>query len=122
MSDEPRDPPTRVLRDPVVPAAAERQVVAGPVGVDPDWAVHAEDRLRTLQGLLALMSVLALAALGVAIWALVDDGDGDDPTRQGASRGRVAALTDRVERLSRAQAGRAGRPRESRPRPRTSTG
>ncbi len=96
MTDDPRDRPTRVLRGPVVPGAPAPPVAAGPVGVDPDWAIGAEDRLRTLQGLLALASILALAALGVAIWALVDD---DDSARQGASQGRVAALTERVERL-----------------------
>ncbi len=103
--DDPRDQPTRILRQPVDPDAPARYVAAGPVGVDPDWADRTEDRLRSLQGLLALASVLALAALGVGIWALVDD-DGDDSSREGASRARVVALSDRVERLE----SRADRP------------
>jgi hypothetical protein len=41
--------------------------------------------------------VIALAALGVALWALLDDtGDSD---RQDASRVRVERLADRVDRL-----------------------
>ena len=108
----PADPnePTRVVREraPLPPAGAPlpppRVPVAGapyaaaPVGVvDPAWAARAEDRLRTLRTLLTLMSLVSVAAIGVAIWALT--ANDEQAGTQGASRGRVAALTDRVERL-----------------------
>lgn len=107
MTDDPRDQPTRVGREPAGPGVPARPVLARPVRADQDWTARDDDSLRTLQGLLALVSVLALTALGVAIWALVDDGG--EPAGQAASRDRVVALSDRVEQLE----SRADQPTDS---------
>jgi len=56
------------------------------------------DRLRSLTTAVALLAVLAVAALGVAIWAVLSSQD-DDGT-SGASVSRVRALEDQVDQLA----------------------
>jgi hypothetical protein len=88
----PPDRPTEPLH-PRAPLARE-EVVAAPA-VDPAWPARLDDRLRSLRNLLALVSVLALAALGLAAWALLRD----DDTEAGPSNSRVARISDKLDRL-----------------------
>jgi peptidoglycan hydrolase CwlO-like protein len=91
MSSGPDDP-TRPLRPGPV---REREVAT--VGEDPLWREELLDRLASLRTAVALLGVLAVAALGVALWALLttqDSGNG-----QGASSSRVSSLQDRVDAL-----------------------
>jgi len=84
------DDPTRRLR-PAEPVAY----------TDADELLFREevrDRLRSLTTSVALLAVLAVAALGVAIWALLSNQDSGGP--QGASVSRVRALEDRVDALA----------------------
>jgi peptidoglycan hydrolase CwlO-like protein len=84
------DDPTRRLR-PTEPGAYP----------DADELLFREevrDRLRSLTTSVALLAVLAAAALGVAIWALLSNQDSG--TTSGASVSRVAALEDRVDALA----------------------
>ena len=94
----PRDPddPTR----PLPPADPRRPVVEreAVVTAEPDpWAVEIVDRLRSLQFGVVLVGILAAAALGVALWALLAEDEGD--SQGGASAARVRALEDRVDEL-----------------------
>jgi peptidoglycan hydrolase CwlO-like protein len=56
------------------------------------------DRLRSISTAVALLAVLAVAALGVAIWALLSKQD-NGGTR-GASVSRVSTLENRVDTLA----------------------
>lgn len=80
---------------------AEPAVAPAAAAVDPGWMARVEDQIRSLKSMMALIGVLALAALGVALYDLLTDDEGDG---RGASRDRVAQLGDRVDRLE----GRAG--------------
>jgi uncharacterized protein YoxC len=93
-AQEPPEEPTRPI-PPARPIATERTVVR----TEPEETLWAEvlDRLRSLRTGLLLVAVLAFAALGVALWALLDDVD--DMDRRGASRVRVERLAERVDRL-----------------------
>jgi hypothetical protein len=77
------------------PIAAEREIV----GPAPDQTLWAEvlDRLSSLRAGLVVVAVLALAALGIALWVLLDDAGETD--RGDASRARVERLEDRVDSL-----------------------
>jgi len=90
----PPEEPTRRF-PPARPIATEREVVRTP----PEETLWAEvlDRLGSVRTGLAVVAVLALAALGVALWTLLDDADATD--REDASRVRVERLADRVDRL-----------------------
>jgi outer membrane murein-binding lipoprotein Lpp len=93
----PRQPPEEPTRriPPARPIATEREVVR----TAPEETLWAEvlDRLSSVRAGLVVVTVLALAALGVALWAVLEDpGDQD---RQGASPVRVERLADRVDRL-----------------------
>ena len=57
------------------------------------------DRLRSLKTTVVLLAVLAVVALGVAIWALLSSQDSGET--QGASASRVSALEDQVDELER---------------------
>jgi len=98
MTRDPSDRPTEPLRR-QVPVA--REAVGVSEVVDPVWAERLEERVRFLQGLAALATVLALAGAGLSLYLLLRD----DDDRQGASRERVARLDARVDRLE----GRVGR-------------
>ena len=90
----PPEEPTRRF-PPARPIATERAVVR----TVPEETLWAEvlDRLGSVRTGLVVVALIALAALGVALWALLDDaGDSD---RQDASRVRVERLADRVDRL-----------------------
>lgn len=90
------DPTQRIAPRTPVPPVRERQV-AVPAGPDP---LMLDEALRTLRTLLALTALLAAIALGVAVYAAIkanDDNGGGNTT--GASRARVSALSDRVDRL-----------------------
>lgn len=87
-------PPPRGPDDPVPPRDGEY------VADDPALA-HEElaDRLRSLRTMLALVALLSLAALGVGLWALLEDAN--DRDRRGASPERVSQLEDRADELER---------------------
>jgi peptidoglycan hydrolase CwlO-like protein len=84
------DDPTRRLRptEPVVYTDRDELL----------FREEVRDRLRSLSTSVALLAVLAVAALGVAIWALLSSQD-NGGTR-GASVSRVAALENRVDALA----------------------
>jgi DNA repair exonuclease SbcCD ATPase subunit len=69
---------------------------------DSTWRAHVIDRLRSLRRALAVVAALAVAALGIALWAVLAEDDDDGRARARA----VRALEDRVERLE-AQVDRA---------------
>jgi predicted nucleic acid-binding Zn-ribbon protein len=74
---------------PAQPPAHEREVVR-----EAEASLWEEvlDRVRSLRAAVALVAVLAVAALGLAAWALRDE-------RRGADSERVQALEDRVDEL-----------------------
>jgi Tfp pilus assembly protein PilO len=89
---QPPEEPTRPL-PPARPIAAERAVLR----TEPEERLWAEvlDRLGSLRAGLVVVVLIALGALGVALWALLDN----DADREDASRVRVERLADRVDRL-----------------------
>lgn len=103
MSSGSQPPPTEPLRPqpaPVEPVHPRAPVVREPVAAayqpaDPLWFERIDDRLRSLSSFVAVLTVISLAALGLSIYALLKD----DGNSRGASRARVAALSDRVDRL-----------------------
>jgi peptidoglycan hydrolase CwlO-like protein len=92
------DDPTRPLGPPADrPAVREREYAT--TTEDPLWREELLDRLRSLRTAVALLGVLAVAALGVAIWALLTADDAKDQ-RGGSNRDpRVAELQNRVDDL-----------------------
>lgn len=93
--DHEREPPTRRLRPrPGAPREPEP-------GYVPDERVGAHeellDRIRSLRTALALVGLLALAGLGLGVWALLEDRN--DRDARGASPARVTQLEDRAEQL-----------------------
>ena len=97
----PPDRPTEPLRPlpPRQPVVDERVAP----GVDPNAVLlRIEDSLASLRTGLMIVGVIAVAALGVAIYALMQDDDGGTDSRSGlASDSRVSRLDDRIDRLSR---------------------
>jgi uncharacterized protein YceH (UPF0502 family) len=85
-------PPTQPLRA-REPHAREG---AAPEAADAVWVARLEGQVRSLKGIVALLGVLALAAIGVAVWALLS-AEYDGASAAGA--GRVARLDDRVDQL-----------------------
>jgi flagellar biosynthesis chaperone FliJ len=92
------DEPTRRL-PPTEPAEPirEREVVTSHE-LEPVWVQEVLDRLRSLRTAVGLLGVVAVAALGVALWALLTQEEEDD-ARRGASSERVRDLEDRVDNL-----------------------
>jgi hypothetical protein len=89
---QPPEEPTRPIPA-ARPIATERTVVR----TEPEERLWAEvhDRLGSLRAGLIVVAVIALAAAGIAVWALLDN----DADRGDASRVRVERLAGRVDRL-----------------------
>ena len=98
MSNVPPDGPTEPLRPaPRAPVAEERVVSA-----DRDVLLRLEHALDSLRTGLMIVGVVAVAALGVAIYSLMAEDDAGNGSRSGlASDSRVSDLEDRVDRISR---------------------
>ncbi|MEA2195500.1 MAG: hypothetical protein QOG42_1934 [Solirubrobacteraceae bacterium] len=114
MSIPPPDRPTEPLRPtpraPIEPEYAVGERVVTP-GIDPNAILlRLEDSLASLRTGLMIVGVIAVAALGVAIYALMKDDNGASGSRSGlATDSRVSQISDRVDRLSRqVQAARSG--------------
>jgi septal ring factor EnvC (AmiA/AmiB activator) len=84
------DDPTRRLPA-ARPVATERDVAY--ISDEAVWREHVHDRLRSVTVAVTLVAIVAMAALGVALWAL----DADE--RGGVSTNRVLRLERRVEQL-----------------------
>ncbi len=71
--------------------------------VDPNAVLlRLEDAVNSLRTGLMIVGVIAVAALGVAIYALMQDDGGGTGSRSGlATDERVSQLDDRIDRLSR---------------------
>jgi len=74
--------------------------------VSPGVDVHAvllrlEDAIQSLRTGLMIVGVIAVAALGVAIYALMKDDGATASSSNAAGDSRVAEIDDRVDRLSR---------------------
>jgi methyl-accepting chemotaxis protein len=97
--DEPtrRLPPTH-RPDPLPPREYEREVAV--TGDDLVWREELIDRLNSLRNAVVLLGILAVAALGIALWALLTQEEESD-ARRGASVDRVRDLEERVEGLER---------------------
>ena len=100
----PPDPeePTRRLPPAHRPAAPpppeyEREV-AVTASDDLLWREEIVDRLNSLRTGVVLLGILAVAALGIALWALLTQEEESD-ARAGASADRVRDLEQRVEEL-----------------------
>ena len=96
------DEPTRRLpqthsHGPLPPPAYEREVA---VTAEDDlvWREEILDRLNSLRGAVVLLGILAVAALGVALWALLSPEEESDG-RRGASAERVRDVEQRVDEL-----------------------
>ena len=98
--DEPtrRLPPADPSLPPGPPRVREREVYAEDDG---SWLEELRDQLRSLRTAVLLLGVLAVAALGVAAWALLSENDDENAgqTPQGASKARVSDLEERVDDL-----------------------
>jgi hypothetical protein len=102
----PPDRPTQPLRPirPEPPPIIEEERYVAPAGVDTTSMLLAlEDAVGALRTWLALVGLVAVAALGIAVYALSKTGDDNaSGSRRGlASDERVSRLDDRVDRLSR---------------------
>jgi predicted nucleic acid-binding Zn-ribbon protein len=75
----------------------EERVVAAPAE-DPYRTELLLDQLRSLRTGLVIVGLIAVAALGVALYTLLTKEE-DSGTQAGASRAEVAALSDRVDAL-----------------------
>jgi len=88
---QPQPPPQPVYEERVVSPAIDVHAVL----------LRLEDAIQSLRTGLMIVGVIAVAALGVAIYALMQD-DGGSGSRGGlASDSRVSQLDDRIDRLSR---------------------
>jgi outer membrane murein-binding lipoprotein Lpp len=102
MSRSPSDPPEEPTRPlpPATPPPArvvDERVVAPPVE-DPYRTELLLDQLRSLRTGLAIVGLVAVAALGVALYTLLTKDEGSD-TKAGASQAEVSSLADRVDAL-----------------------
>jgi polyhydroxyalkanoate synthesis regulator phasin len=97
----PPDRPTERLQPAPPPPQYERAVdPRAPVATDATLLfTRLQDAISSLRTALVLVGVLAVAALGVALYAVLRNDNGT--TRGAASADRVARLDDRVDRLSR---------------------
>lgn len=98
----PPDRPTqRLSPTPPSPPVYQERVVTP--AVDPNVVLlRLEDAIGSLRTGLMVVGVIAVAALGVAIYALTKADDSGGGSRAGlASDSRVTQLDDRIDRLSR---------------------
>jgi hypothetical protein len=94
--------PTRRL-PPVRPAVRERSAVYV-AQEEAVWRQEVLDRLRSQTAAIAMLAVLAVAALGVGLWALYSQGQDDND----ASGARVRQLEQRVDAVESRLQQRAG--------------
>lgn len=92
---DPEDPTRRLPPTEPAQPMREREVVMSDE-LEPAWVQDMRDRLRSLRAAVALLGVLAVAALGVAVWSLLTQEEEGDAQR-GASQERVRDLEQRVE-------------------------
>jgi methyl-accepting chemotaxis protein len=99
----PPDRPTERLQPAPPPPQYERVVdPRAPVATDATILfTRLEDTISSLRTWIAVIGVLAVAALGLGLYAVVRDTGSTGTTRGAASADRVARLNDRVDRLSR---------------------
>ena len=103
MSTNPPPPPDRPTErlQPSPPRQVHEERVA-PAGADRDAVLlRLEDAIGSLRTGLMIVGVLAVAALGVAIYSLVQDDEGGGSRGGLATDSRVSELDDRVDRISR---------------------
>lgn len=91
---EPPDRPTERL----APSRTEHRVVEQAPVADLDALARLEDAIASLRTGVMIAGVIAVAALGVALYAILRDDGGT--AGSGASQERVSRLDDRVDRLS----------------------
>ena len=109
--DRPTEPlrPARIVPEPAPPpapppAAVVQERVVAPMPDSSAILVRLEDAVDSLRMGLIVVGLIAAAALGVAIYALLhnDDAATNSGSRSGlASDARVSRVNDRVDRLSR---------------------
>ncbi len=78
--------------DPAQPGVGAPDEPGGPA-----WPERVEDQIRKLKQLAAVLGLLAVIATGLALWALLDNGDEEES--RPASRAQVSRLDDRVDKL-----------------------
>lgn len=89
------EPPTRRIP----PTPPPRGTVSETEYVTDPYLERLRDRIRSLTTAIVLTALLATAALGVALYALLAEDEESDGGRRGASPARVANLSDRVDAL-----------------------
>ncbi|HEV2777524.1 MAG TPA: hypothetical protein VGV90_18180 [Solirubrobacteraceae bacterium] len=100
MSLPPDRPTERLQPQPPPPVVEERY--AAPAADANAILLRLDDAVDSLRTGLMIVGVIAVAALGVAIYALMsDDGGGRAANGDAASDSRVSQLDDRIDRLSR---------------------
>jgi predicted RNase H-like nuclease (RuvC/YqgF family) len=92
------DDPTRRLPPASRPPRTYEREVAVTAGDDLVWREELLDRLSSLRAAVVMIGIVAVAALGIALWALLTQEEESDAQR-GASVERVRALEERVEEL-----------------------
>ena len=89
---QPQPPRQPIVEERVVTSAVDTHAVL----------LRLEDAVQSLRTGLMIVGVIAVAALGVAIYALMKHDDAGSGSRSGlASDARVSQLSDRIDRLSR---------------------
>lgn len=89
---QPSPPPRQVYEERQVAPAADPGAVL----------LRLEDAIGSLRTGLMVVGIIAVAALGVAIYALIKDDDSGGGSRGGlATDSRVSELDDRIDRISR---------------------
>jgi hypothetical protein len=97
----PPDRPTQRLR-PSPPRQPVHDERVGTPAVDPGVVLlRLEDAIGSLRTGLMIVGVIAVAALGVAVYALMQEEDSGGGSRSGlASDARVSQLDERIDRIS----------------------
>ena len=93
---DPDEPTRRLPADAPPPRAYEREVTVAPD--DYVWREEVIDRLNSLRTAVVLLGIVAVAALGIALWALLTQEEEGD-ARRGASVSQVRDLEQRVDNL-----------------------